>query len=93
MVAAREINKAQARAMKMAVVVLMRQWAIKAVKQLFQRQGLKPQHMAHREIVAAADDYLANHRSELTAEAKAIVDRWYAEGVFGKRGGIRSRVR
>jgi hypothetical protein len=47
--------------------------------------------MTHREISAAADEYLANH-PELINEAKGVVDRWHAEGVFGKRGGIRSRA-
>ena len=41
--------------------------------------------MPHREIVAAANDYLATHRNELIAEAKQIVERLQAEGFFGKR--------
>ena len=44
--------------------------------------------MARGKIVAAANEYLANH-SELIAEAKETVLRWHAEGVFGPRGGIR----
>ena len=51
----------------------------------------KPQHFAMREIVALAKEYLAGHRAELIAEAKEIVERWRAEGVFGPRGDIRSR--
>ena len=62
----------------------------KAAKRQFQAQGLKPQRMAWKEIAAAGDVYLANHR-ELIAEAKETVR--YAEGMFGPRGGIRIRVR
>ena len=46
--------------------------------------------MSLREIVVAADEYLPHH-PELIAEAKEIVDRWHAEGMFGPRGGIRTR--
>jgi len=86
-------NQAQLRVMRAAVAVLAQRSAIKATKRQFHRQGLKLQHIAHRIIVAAANDYLAEHRTELVNEAKEIVDRWLAEGVFGKRGGIRNPVR
>jgi hypothetical protein len=72
-------------------MTLARQRAIKAVTQWIRDQGHKPQYMARSEIVAAANDYLGNHR-ELIAEAKEIVLRWHAEGMFGPRGGIRSRA-
>jgi hypothetical protein len=85
-------NQAQLRTMSVAVMVLARRSAIKAVKRQFQAKGVKLQRMAHREIVAAANDYLAEHRAELIAEAKETVLRWQADGVFGKRGGIRSRA-
>ena len=58
------------------------QWAIKAQ---LQRQGRKPMHTPHREIVAAANVYLRDHREELIAEAKEVVERWAREGFFGKR--------
>jgi hypothetical protein len=45
--------------------------------------------MTRKEIVAAGDVYLANH-PELIAEAKETELRWHAEGMFGKRGGIRT---
>ncbi len=77
-------NAAQARTMSIAVIALARQRAIKATKLQFQRQGLKPNQMARRVIVAAAKDYLGNH-PELIAEAKVIVECWLAEGLFGKR--------
>ena len=79
------VHQAQARAM----AVIAQQRAIKATKRAFQAQGLKPHHMVHRIIVAAAGEYLSKHRAELINEAKEIVDRWQAEGMFGKRGGIR----
>jgi hypothetical protein len=34
------------------------------------------QHMAQREIIAAANEYLALHRAELIAEASEAVERW-----------------
>src|ERR1700738_3067348 len=52
--------QAQARA-RMAVAVIAQQLAIKATKQQLRSKGLKPQHMSHREIVAAAEAYLAKH--------------------------------
>jgi hypothetical protein len=67
-----------------AIVTLARQRAIKAAKLQFQRQGLKPSHFAHRDIVVAAEDYLSNH-TELIADARETIQRWLAEGVFGKR--------
>jgi hypothetical protein len=84
-------NQAQLRVMRVAVMVLAQRSAIKEVKRQFRAQGIKLQRMTHREISAAADEYLANH-PELINEAKGVVDRWHAEGVFGKRGGIRSRA-
>ena len=80
------VHQAKVRAsMGAAVMVLARQRAIKAVKRGLQARGLRPHHMPHREIIAAADAYLADHRAELIAEATPIVERWWAEGFFGKR--------
>jgi hypothetical protein len=78
--------------MSAAVMTLARQRAIKVVREQFRARGLKPQYMALREIVVAAHEYLPDH-PELIAEAKETVLRWYAEGMFGPRGGIRNRVR
>jgi hypothetical protein len=73
------LHQAQARAsMGAAVVVLARQWAIKAAKREFQAQGRKPQYMAHGTIVAAAKEYQSKHRAELIAEAREIVERRHA---------------
>ena len=78
--------------MRAAVMTLARQQAIKAVKQRMRDRGQKPQYTAQGEIVAAAHEYLPDH-PELIAEAKETVLRWHAGGMFGPRGGIRSRVR
>jgi hypothetical protein len=76
----------------LAVFVLARQAARKAVKRQLQARGLKPQYMSARDISVLADEYLAEHR-ELITEAKATVAQWQAEGVFGPRGGIRNPPR
>ena len=76
--------------MSIAVMVLARRSAINATKQQLRSRGLKPQLVPHREIVAMADDYVRAH-PEIIAEAKETVLRWQAEGVFGPRGGIRTR--
>jgi hypothetical protein len=68
-----------------AVSVLAKRRAIAATKKRLRGMGLKPQYMPLREIVALAEEYLAAHRAVLVAEARPIVDRWTAEGFFGKR--------
>lgn len=68
-----------------AIAVIARRAAIRETKAEMQRRGRKPACAPHREIVAAANDYLATHRDDLIAEAKQIVERWQAEGFFGKR--------
>jgi HEPN domain-containing protein len=74
--------------MSLATNTLARQAALKAAKAKLQAQGLRPSAISHRELVTRAEAYLAEHREELIADAKEIVERWQAEGVFGKRGGI-----
>ena len=90
--AIRSVQQTQLRAsMSMAVRVLARQRAIKAVKQALAAKGLKPQYIAKREIVAAAEEYLAAH-PELNAEAKETVEEWQAEGMFRVRGRAKLRT-
>src|SRR5271154_30892 len=67
-----------------AVITEARRRSIKAVKRRYQAQGLKVHHFSLREIVAAANDYLRDH-PELIAEAAEVVERWRAEGFFGRR--------
>jgi hypothetical protein len=68
-----------------AVAALVQRSAVEATKHELRAKGIKPQHMPMREIVAMAKDYIAQHRAELIAEARPIVDRWTEEGFFGKR--------
>jgi hypothetical protein len=51
-------------------------------------QGLKFTHFSRRDIVVRADAYLAEHREELIAEAKQIVERWERQGFFGRRAAL-----
>src|SRR6266849_7583004 len=84
--AAHSVQQAKLRAsMARAVVVLCQQRAIKEVKQQLRHQGRKPQHFSMRELGLLAEAYAAEHRQTLIAEARPIVDRWAAEGFFGKR--------
>ena len=86
------LHHAQLRArMGLAVMTLARQRATTRVKEQFRARGFKVANMSHREIVVAAEVYLAEH-PELIAEAKPIVLRWFAEGVFGKRAAQSVRI-
>jgi len=58
--------------------------AIEAVKRQWRGQGRKVVDLCHREIVLMAEEYLAQH-PELIAEAKPVVWKWFAQGMFGKR--------
>jgi len=82
-------RQAQVRAsMGMAVNVLARQAALKAAERQLEAQGLRVSQFSHRELTLRAEACLAAHRDELIADAREIVARWQAAGVFGKRGGI-----
>jgi hypothetical protein len=67
-----------------AVMILARRGAFKIAEQQLRDRGLKPQRMARKEIVALADEYLAERRAQLIAEAAERVARLQAEGFFGK---------
>jgi hypothetical protein len=60
-----------------AIAVIAQRAAIRETKAEMQRQGRKPATIPHREIVAAANEYAAQHRAELIAEAKQTVERWW----------------
>jgi hypothetical protein len=82
-------RQAQVRAsMGMAVNVLARQAALKEAKHQLSARGFRPTQFSHRDLVIRAEAYLAEHREDLVAEAREIVDHWQAAGVFGKRGGV-----
>jgi hypothetical protein len=72
------------RGLAIGTLALARHAARKAVKRELQAQGRRPTHIAPKEITALANEYLAAH-PELLPEARALVHRWHAEGVFGKR--------
>jgi hypothetical protein len=55
------------------IAVLARQRAIKATKRHLQAQGIRPTQLAHRDIVAAADSYLRDHRAALIEDAVEMV--------------------
>jgi len=67
-----------------AAITLARQAAIKATKRQLQAQGLKVSQFPMRDLKARAEAYLAEHREELITEAKQTVERWQAEGYFGR---------
>jgi hypothetical protein len=56
-----------------------------AVKRQLQAQGHKVAHYSSRDITILAQAYLDQHREELLPEAMQTVERWAAEGFFGKR--------
>jgi len=64
--------------------VLAQHRARNAVKAELRKQGLKVSHYAAREISSWAQVYLDDHPN-LIAEAKPVVEAWFAQGVFGKR--------
>lgn len=87
------MTEVQDRIMKRAIKVLAIREAIKAVKQQLVSQGLTVEHIPHEIIVAAADEYLNKHRSELVAEAAKMVERRRSSGrIPERRRGVRNRV-
>jgi hypothetical protein len=71
--------------MSLATNTLALQRAMKAAKAKLQAQGFRPSHFSHRDLVIRAEAYLADHREELIAEAREIVERWEPEGFFNRR--------
>ena len=67
-----------------AAITLALYRARQAVKDALRRKGEKVSSVPACEITAMAKVYLAEHR-ELMVEARATVERWTLEGVFGKR--------
>jgi hypothetical protein len=64
--------------------VLAHQHAIKGVKEQLRWRGIRVSEFTHRELAIMADEYLARN-PELLNEAATLVERWRAEGFFGKR--------
>jgi hypothetical protein len=59
------------------------------VKAQLKRQGRRLVDVEHKEVMAMASVYLAQHTAELIAEAKLVVDQWARVGRWGPRGGFR----
>ena len=57
--------------MSETVGVLARQRAVKATKRQLQARGFKLQSVSHREIIALADKYLAEHQAERRRDSLA----------------------
>jgi hypothetical protein len=84
------ISQAQRLAQRQAqaVAVLAKRRAIAATRKRLRGMGRKPQYMPMREMAAMVEEYLDQHWPVLIAEARPIVDRWTAEGFFGKRAAL-----
>jgi len=65
--------------------VLAKRREIAATRKRLRGMGLKPHFVPIREMAAMVEEYLDQHWPVLIAEARPIVDRWTAEGFFGKR--------
>jgi hypothetical protein len=78
----------QARAVRVETI---RRAKAKVKHELAAQGRRKVSQVPMREIVAAAEARLladAAYRAKLIAEARAVVDRWTAEGFFGKRAAL-----
>jgi hypothetical protein len=75
---------AQAQVLNAAVMTLARRKAINVTKEQLRAEGLT-RPLPPSDILPLANAYLVAHREELISEAKATVERWRVEGVFGKR--------
>ncbi len=64
--------------------VLAMQRARGAVKDGLKRQRVRLADVEAKEITERARDYLIAH-PELVADARPVVESWFARGVFGKR--------
>ena len=68
----------------MATMTRAMQVARGLVKEELKRQRVRIADVEAREITARAKDYLIAH-PELVADARPVVESWFARGVFGKR--------
>ena len=73
------------RQLQTAAVTLALYRAKQIVKDALRRQGKKVSLVPSCEITQLAKVYLAQHRDRLIPDARATVECWIAEGVFGKR--------
>ena len=68
-----------------AACTLAHHRAIKAVKEALRARGLKVTEYSHRELSLLATEYAKRNGDELIDEAAETIERWRAEGFFGKR--------
>jgi hypothetical protein len=68
-----------------AACTLAHQRAIAATKQALRARGLRVTEYSHREISLMAVEYAKRHGAELLNDAAETIERWRAEGFFGKR--------
>jgi hypothetical protein len=68
-----------------AACTLAHQRAIKAVKEALRARGLKVSDYSHRELSLLANEYAKRNGTELINEAAETIERWRAQGFFGKR--------
>jgi hypothetical protein len=61
---------------RLAVAVLARRSATKAVKARLKAQGVNLSYVPARDIAAMARDYLAEHRAFFVVEAKQAIATW-----------------
>jgi hypothetical protein len=71
-----------------AAITIALQRAMNLTKHKLRAQGYKVNHFPHRELKARAEQYLAQHREELIAEARVTVEQWRLRGFFGKRAAL-----
>jgi hypothetical protein len=77
------LSQIQARITRASFVLAM-QRARGVVKEELKRQRVRIADVEAKEITERARDYLIAH-PELVAEARPVVESWFARGVFGKR--------
>jgi hypothetical protein len=77
------LSQIQARITRASFVLALHR-AHGAVKAELKRQRVRIADVEAKEITVRARDYLEAHR-ELVADARPVVESWFARGVFGKR--------
>jgi hypothetical protein len=82
--AKRSIQETTDQAQRMAIMTLALQRARNVVKEELKRQRRRLADVEAKEITALAREYLDAH-PELVADARPVVESWFARGVFGKR--------
>jgi hypothetical protein len=64
------------------------QVAMNHAKHQLRAKGFRVSQYSRRELVTHAEQYLADHREALLANAKAEVEQWRLQGFFGRRAAV-----